>query len=101
MFGKGIQGHVQRAYIGAKHHITRMYHEGHKFAQKLDAGYQIYKRLHGALAPAIKDVAPQVVQHSKKFQEGYERTKAHALSAHESVERVVHSVKKAVPELGL
>ena len=101
MFGKGIQAHVHRVYLGAKHHITRMYHEGHKFASKLDAGYQIYKRLHGALAPAIKDVDPQVVQHSKKFQEGYERTKAHVMGAHESAERVVHSVKKAVPELGI
>ena len=41
------------------------------------------------------------MQHSKKAMEGYERTKAHVMGAHESAERVVHSVKKAVPELGI
>ena len=78
-----------------------MYHEGHKFASKLDAGYQIYKRLHGALAPALRDVAPDVVQHSKKAMEGYERTKAHVMGAHESATRAIGAVKKAVPELNL
>ena len=101
MFGKGIQAHVHRGYMGAKHHVSRIYHEGHRFAQKLDTGYQIYKRLHSALAPAIKDVAPQVVSHSKKFQEGYERTKAHVMGAHESATRAISATRKAVPELGL
>ena len=100
MFGKA-QAYASRAYLGAKHHITRAYVAGHRFAQKLDAGYQIYKRLHGALAPAIRDIAPAAVQHSKKAMEGYERTRAHVQGAHESAERVVHSVKKAVPELGI
>ena len=99
MFGKA-QAYASRAYMGAKHHIARAYVTGRKFAQKLDAGYQIYKRLHGALAPALKDIAP-AVQHSKKAMEGYERTKAHVMGAAQSAERVVHSVKKAVPELGL
>ncbi len=101
MSGKGLQAHAQRVYTGAKHHITRAYAAGHRFAQKIDAGYQIYKRLHGALAPALKDVAPDVVRHSKKMLEGYEKTKAHVMGAAQSAEKVVHSVKKAVPELGL
>ncbi len=100
MFGKA-QAYASHAFGHAKHHIARAYVTGRKFAQKLDAGYQIYKRLHGALAPAIKDIAPAAVQHSKKAMEGYERTKAHVMGAAQSAERVVHSVKKAVPELGL
>ena len=100
MFGKA-QAYASRAYMGAKHHIARAYVTGRKFAQKLDAGYQIYRRLHGALAPALRDIAPAAVQHSKKAMEGYERTKAHVMGAHERAERGVHSVKKAVPELGI
>ena len=100
MFGKA-QAYASHAFGHAKYHIARAYVTGRKFAQKLDAGYQIYKRLHGALAPALKDVAPDVVRHNKKFQEGYEKMKAHVMGAHDSAERVVHSVKKALPELGL
>ncbi len=100
MFGKA-QAYASRAYLGAKHHIARAYVTGRKFAQKLDAGYAIYKRLHGALAPALRDIAPQAVQHSKKFQDQYEKTKAHVMGAHESAERVVHSMKRALPELGI
>ena len=100
MFGKA-QAYASHAFGHAKRHVARMYHEGRKFAQKLDAGYQIYKRLHGALAPALKDVAPDAVRHSKRAMEGYEKTKAHVMGAADSAERIVHSVKKAVPELGL
>ncbi len=100
MFGKA-QAYASRAYMGAKHHITRAYVAGHRFAQKLDAGYQIYKRLHGALAPALKDIAPAAVQHSKQAMNTYERTRAQVEGAASTAEHVVHSVKRAVPELGL
>ena len=100
MFGKA-QAYASHAFGHAKHHIARAYVTGRKFAQKLDAGYAIYKRLHGALAPALKDIAPAAVQHSKKAMDAYDKTRAHVMGAHESAERVVHSVKKAVPELGI
>ncbi len=100
MFGKA-QAYASHAFGHAKYHIARAYVTGRKFAQKLDAGYQIYKRLHGALAPALKDIAPAAVQHSKKAMDAYDKTRAHVMGAHESAERVVHSVKKAVPELGI
>ena len=92
---------VRRAALGAKHHIARAYHEGRAFASKFNSGYETFKRLHGALAPVLKDVAPQAHKTAKRAMEGYERTRAEVMGAHQSAEKVVHSVKKAMPELGL
>ena len=100
MFAKA-EATMRRIAMGAKHHMSRAYHEGRAFATKFNSGYEVFKRLHGALAPALKDIAPQAHKTTKKAMEGYERTRAEVMGAHESAEKIVHSVKKAVPELGL
>ncbi len=100
MFAKA-EAAVRRAAIGAKHHITRAYHEGRAFASKFNNGYETFKRLHGALAPVLKDIAPQAHKTIKRAEMGYEKTRAEVMGAHQSAEKVVHSVKKSMPELGL
>ena len=92
---------VRRAALGAKMHIMKAYHEGRAFASKFNSGYETFKRLHGALAPVLKDIAPQAHKTTKKAMEGYERTRAEVMGAHQSAEKVVHAVKRSVPELGL
>ncbi len=87
--------------LGAKMHFTRAYHDTRAFASKFNSGYETFKRLHGALAPVLKDIAPQAHKTTKRAMEGYERTRAEVMGAHQSAEKVVHSVKKAMPELGL
>ncbi len=101
MFVKKAEAFARRVALGAKHHITRAYHEGRTFATKLNRSYETFKKIHGAMAPALKDIAPEAAKHTKKIMEGYERTRAQVLGAHETAERAVHSVKKALPELGL
>ena len=100
MFHKA-EAFARRVAIGAKHHITHAYHQGRQFASKVNSGYEIFKRLHGALAPALKDAAPAVAKHTKKAMEGYERVRGEVMGAHSSAEKVAHAVKRSVPELGL
>ena len=100
MFAKA-EATMRRIALGAKHHMSRAYQQSRAFATKFNSGYEVFKRLHGALAPALKDIAPQAHKTTKKAMEGYERTRAEVMGAHESAEKIVHSVKKAVPELGL
>ena len=92
MFHKA-EAFARRVAIGAKHHITHAYHQGRQFASKVNSGYEVFKRLHGALAPALKDVAPQVARHTKAAMQGYERTRAEVMGAHSSAEKVVHAVE--------
>ena len=70
-----------------------------KFLSKLDTGYQIAKKLHNVLTPALKDAG--VHKHTKKGLSDFESIRGKVLGAHESAERVVRNVKRAVPELGL
>ncbi len=100
MFHKA-EAFARRVAIGAKHHIAHAYNQGGQFASKVNSGYEVFKRLHGALAPALKDAAPQAAKHTKKIMEGYERVRGEVMGAHSSAEKVVHAVKRSVPELGL
>ena len=51
------------------------------------------------VAPALRDIAPDAVKHTKRAMDNYERTRATVLGAHESAERIVHATKRALPEL--
>ncbi len=101
MFTHKAEAFARRVVLGARHHIRKAYHEGREFASKLNSGYEVFKKLHGALAPALKDVAPQAAKHTKRVMEGYERVRGEVLGAHQSAEKLVHATRKAVPELGL
>ncbi len=61
----------------------------------------MYKQLHRAISPALKDVGlGSAVAHSKRAIATYDKVKEHTLSAHESAERAVGHLKK-IPDLGL
>ena len=83
----------------AKNHISEAYKHGRSFLSKVDYGFQIAKKLHSALAPALKDAG--VHHHTKKAISDFENVRGKVMGAHESAERVVHAVKRSVPELGL
>ncbi len=101
MFTKGFHAHASRAWMGAKQHMVHMYDQGRRFASKVDAGFQLYRKLHTALAPALRDAGlGTAVAHSKRAMDTYDKVKAHALGAHESAERAVGHIKR-IPELGL
>ncbi len=100
MFRKA-EAFARRVAIGAKHHITHAYSQGRQFASKVNSGYGVFKRMHRAIAPVLTDAAPQVAKHTKEAMEGYERVRGEVMGAHNSAEKVVHAVKKYMPELGL
>ena len=83
----------------AKTHAFEAYKHGRSFLNKVDYGFKIATKLHGALTPASKDAG--IHHHTKKALSDFESVRGKVMGAHESAERVVHSVKRAVPELGL
>jgi hypothetical protein len=98
MFDKA-EAFARRGYHVAKQHASELYKHGRSIMGKLDYGFQIAKKLHSALAPQLKDAG--VHRHTKKALQDFEEVRGKVMGAHESAERVVHAVKRTVPELGL
>ena len=98
MFDKA-ESFARRQFHIAKNYATNTYNHSRNFLSKADRVYQIVKKVHGALAPALKDAG--VHKHTKKALNSFDEIRGKVMGAHESAERVVHSVKRAVPELGL
>jgi hypothetical protein len=98
MFDKA-EAYARRGFHIAKSHAFEAYKHGRNFLSKVDYGFQIAKKLHSALTPALKDAG--VHHHTKKAISDFESVRGKVMGAHESAERVVHAVKRSVPELGL
>ena len=98
MFNKA-EAFARRGFHMAKHHAAEAYKHGRSFLSKLDYGFQVAKQLHNVLTPALKDAG--VHKHTKKAISDFETVRGKVMGAHESAERVVHAVKRSVPELGL
>ena len=98
MFDKA-EAFARRGFHVAKHHASEVYKHGRNFLNKLDYGFQVAKKLHSVLTPALKDAG--VHHHTKKALSDFESVRGKVMGAHESAERVVHAVKRSVPELGL
>jgi hypothetical protein len=98
MFDKA-EAFARRGFHVAKHHASEMYKHGRSIMGKLDYGFQIAKKLHSVLTPALKDAG--VHKHTKKAISDFETVRGKVMGAHDSAERVVTAVKRQVPELGL
>ena len=97
MFDKA-ENFARRQFHVAKNYAFEAYKHGRNFLSKVDRGFSIAKKLHSALAPHL-DAGTS--KRTKKALGSFEEIRGKVLGAHESAERVVHSVKRAVPELGL
>jgi hypothetical protein len=98
MFDKA-EAFARRGFHVAKHHASEMYKHGRSIIRKLDYGFQIAKKLHSVLTPALKDAG--VHKHTKKAISDFETVRGKVMGAHDSAERVVTAVRRQVPELGL
>ena len=56
-------GHVARQ---VRSHIGNAYHQVRNFAHKVDAGVQVASKVYAAVAPAIRDFAPEVEKRASK-----------------------------------
>jgi hypothetical protein len=99
MFLNKAEAFARRGFHVAKTHAAHAYKTGMQMAKNVDWAYGIAKRLHSTLAPQLKDAG--VYKHTKKAMSNFEEVRGKVMGAHESAERVVHSVKRTVPELGL
>jgi hypothetical protein len=98
MFDKA-EAFARRGFHVAKHHASEMYKHGRNIMGKLEYGFQVAKKLHSVLTPALKDAG--VHKHTKKAISDFETVRGKVMGAHDSAERVVTAVKRQVPELGL
>jgi hypothetical protein len=98
MFDKA-EAFARRGFHVAKHHASEMYKHGRNIMGKLEYGFQVAKKLHSVLTPALKDAG--VHKHTKKAISDFETVRGKVMGAHDSAERVVTAVRRQVPELGL
>jgi hypothetical protein len=98
MFDKA-ENFARRSWHAAKNHAFEAYKTGKHVMGRLSDGLDIAKRLHSALKPALKDIG--VHKQTKRVLSDFETIRGKVLGAHESAAKVVGSVRKAVPELGL
>ena len=98
MFDKA-QNYARRGFVTLKHHAKEAYKHGRGFMSKMDYGYQVLKKVHNVLAPALK-VAGVHGKTSKAFSD-FDQIRDKVMGVHESAVRAVGNIKRKVPELGL
>jgi len=64
------------------------YHTGKHIAHAIDRGYNAFKKIHGAMAPALADASPELAKVTKQAMGSYEATRAAVLSASQVGERL-------------
>ena len=98
MFNKA-QAYARRGFVTMKHHAKEAYKHGRNFMSKMDYGYQVLKKVHNVLAPALKDAG--VHSKTSKAISDFDQIRSKVTGFHESASRAVGALKKGVPELGL
>ena len=94
------QASLRRGFMAAKGHAASMYRTGRSILNKVDYGYNIFKKLHGVMQPALADY-PAAAKATKQAMSSYEQTRNKVLGAHSDAEKIVSQVRARVPELGL
>ena len=94
------QASLRRGFMAAKGHAAEMYRTGRSILNKVDYGYNIFKKLHGVVSPALADY-PAAAKATKHAMSSYEQTRNKVLGTHSDVEKIVSAVRARVPELGL
>ena len=96
------QRHLQDAFHQGKRAIGNAWHHTVKFASQLDAGFNVAKRIYGALQPAIQDLGGSGVNQAvMQGIGGYERGRDEVLGAHNNVLSTLNRLRRAAPEIGL
>jgi hypothetical protein len=64
------------------------YQSGKHIAHAIDRGYNAFKKIHGAMAPALQNASPELAKVTKKAMGSYEATRAAVMSANQVGERI-------------
>ena len=92
-------GHVARQI---RHHVGNAYNRVRDFAHKVDTGVHLASKVYAAVAPAIRDFAPQVEKRASKAvthaKSSYDSLKGDVVDVHSRGE--AHGKRlKGVPEM--
>jgi len=80
-----------RTFMGKLDHI---YHSGKHIANAVDRGYQMFKRIHSAVQPALMDAAPSVAKATKQVMGSYEATRKAVMGADALGQKVAGVVRR-------
>jgi hypothetical protein len=97
MFHKGPS--VQARMFGLKNQAISMgrnlynkaqiyYQSGKHIAHAIDRGYTVFKKIHGAMAPALQNASPELAKVAKKAMSSYEATRAAVMNADQVGQRI-------------
>ena len=92
-------GHVARQI---RHHVGNAYNQVRNFAHKVDSGVHLASKVYAAVAPAIRDFAPEVEKQATKSvaqaKSSYDSLKGDVVDVHSRAE--THAKRlKGLPEL--
>ena len=92
----------QEAIHHGKRTVGNMWNHAVKFAGDIDRGFNVAKRLYGALHPMIEDLGGS--RANKAIMGGFQKfdqAKADTMSGYNMVESLQNRIRKTVPEIGL
>ena len=103
MFHKGVS--LQSRMFGLKNQALSMgrnlyskaqmyYHTGKHIAHAIDRGYSAFKKIHGAMAPALANASPELAKVTKKAMTSYEATRAAVMNADQVGQRIGGAVRR-------
>ena len=82
-FGRNLFNQASQAYGLGRH-----------MASAFDRGYQTFKKLHGAMAPALAEASPELARVTRKAMGSYESTRAAVMGANSAGERIGAAVRR-------
>jgi hypothetical protein len=95
-------GHVARQ---VRSHTGNAYHQVRNFAHKVDSGVQLASKVYAAVAPAIRDFAPEIEKRASKgvtqARSSYDSLKGDVMDVHSRGEAHAKRLKGLPEMLGL
>ena len=82
-FGRNLFNQASQAYGLGRH-----------MASAFDRGYQTFKKIHGAMAPALAEASPELARVTKKAMGSYEATRAAVMNANSAGERIGQAMRR-------
>ena len=67
---------------------------GKGIAHAIDRGYNAFKKIHGAMAPALANASPELAKVTKKAMTSYEATRAAVMNADQVGQRIGGAVRR-------
>ena len=95
MFISGKQ--IHHAYHNAKKFFKNTYHEGRKWAQTIDSGVQLFRKVLGASTPALQDLGMgETLGTAVKGLQSYDSVRQQVMDVDERGRSHINRIAKAI-----